>query len=54
MKKSEVERDLKRMREARSEMFIYNSGQSTFRGEVAAKIEIYERLLKEGYEDDSK
>ena len=50
MKRSDVEKELKELKSSRSYMQIYNTGRGEYRGEVDAKIEIYERLLIEGYE----
>ena len=52
MKKSEIEKILEGLKESASYMRCNNTGQDYYRGEVHAEIRIYERLIKEGYQED--
>lgn len=51
MKRSEIKKELERLKDVKSYMMCHGTGQAEYRGEVAAKIEIYEKLLAEGYEE---
>ncbi len=53
MKRSEIEKELKELEESSFYMRCNFTGSDWHRAEVSTKIVIYEKLLKEGYEDDS-
>lgn len=51
MKRSEIEKELERLKDSQSYMRIHGTGHEDYRAEVATKIKIYEKLLSEGYDD---
>lgn len=53
MKRSEIEKELIELKNTQRYMKSHNTGRGEYRGEVATKIEIYEKLIKEGYDDKS-